>query len=171
METIFRARWVSVFGALFGVAGAVIMFAIGGVTTVRAVSIYLGLNELEALSDQAALTATVEIISALDQFLLGLVLFVFAYGVYALFVVPDRDMWQEKRKRVGAPDWLDIESVTDLKVRLLETIAILLAVLFLKTVLESASSGGAVPWSDIVIPISVLLFAASIWLIKRAHGH
>ena len=170
METVFRARYVSVFAVLFAIIGGVLMFAIGAVTIVRAVTIYLGAEELSALSDEAGLTATVEIVSALAQFLLGLVLFVFAYGVYALFVVPDRDDWQVKRKAIGAPDWLDITSVTDLKVRLLETIGVLLGVIFLGAALESTSTG-PIPWSAIILPIAVLLFAMAIWLIIRAHDH
>lgn len=61
--------------------------------------------------------------SSLDEYLLGLVLFIFADGVFRLFIV-DRLHGEE------VPEWFAIHSVTDLKVKLLETIAILLAVVF-----------------------------------------
>jgi uncharacterized membrane protein YqhA len=164
METIFRARYVSVIAVVFAAVGAVLMFFIGAVSTVDAVVYYLGGHEDKAFSSDAALAATVELVSALDQFLLGLVLLVFAFGVYSLWVVADTEAWEDERTRIHAPDWLNVESVTDLKVKLLEVIAVLLAVLFLKGVLIDPE----IVWADLVIPIAVVLFALTVWLIRRA---
>ena len=165
METVFRSRYVSVIAVVFGAFAAVTMFLIGAITTVKAIITYFGGDEFKALSSDAALATTVDLISSLDQFLLGLVLLVFAYGVYSLFVVADAEKWESERERVRAPDWLTVSSVTDLKVKLLEVIAVLLAVLFLKGVLEDT----AVTWEDIVVPAAVVLFGLTIWLIRRAH--
>jgi hypothetical protein len=49
-------------------------------------------------------------------------------------------------------------------VKLLEVIAVLLAVLFLKGVLIDPE----IVWADLVIPIAVVLFALTVWLIRRA---
>ncbi len=54
--------------------------------------------------------------------------------------------------------------MTNLKVKLIEVIAVLLAVLFLKGILENPD----VVWADLVIPLAVALFAGTIWLIRRA---
>lgn len=166
METIFRTRYLSVVAVFFGALGAVLMFVIGAVTTIDGVITYFGGHEDKAFSSDAALAATVEIVSSLDQFLLGLVLLVFAYGVYSLWVVADAAVWAERRKEIHAPDWLDVSSVTDLKVKLLEVVAVLLAVLFLKGVLKNPDT----TWSDLVVPIAVVLFALTVWLIRKA-GH
>ena len=163
METIFRTRYVSVIAVSFGAIGAVLMFIIGAVTTVDAVVTYLGGHEDKAFSSDAALAATVEIVSALDQFLLGLVLLVFAFGVYSLWIVADT---AETESRVHAPEWIKVTSVTDLKVQLIEVVAVLLAVLFLKGVLSNPQT----VWSDLVVPIAVVLFAGAVWLIRKA-GH
>jgi uncharacterized membrane protein YqhA len=167
METIFRSRYLSVIAVVFGAVGAVLMFVIGAVSTVDAIVSYLGGHEDKAFSSDAALAATVDLVSALDQFLLGLVLLVFAFGVYSLWVVADTEAWQEERTRVRAPDWLNVTSVTDLKVKLLEVIAVLLAVLFLKGVLVNPE----ITWPDLVVPIAVALFALTVWLIRRAELH
>ena len=166
METIFRTRYLSVVAVVFAAIGAVLMFLIGAVTTIDAIVTYFGGHEDKAFSSDAALAATVEIVSSLDQFLLGLVLLVFAYGVYSLWVVADATVWEEERTRLHAPDWLNVTSVTDLKVKLIEVIAVLLAVLFLKGVLLNPQT----TWPDLVVPISVALFALTVWLIRRA-GH
>jgi uncharacterized membrane protein YqhA len=166
METIFRTRYLSVVAVVFGAVGAILMFLIGAVTTIDAFVTYFGGHEDKALSSDAALAATVEIVSSLDQFLLGMVLLVFAYGVYSLWVVADSAIWDEERTKFHAPDWLKINSVTDLKVKLLEVVAVLLAVLFLKGVLQNPDTA----WSDLVVPIAVVLFALTVWLIRKA-GH
>ena len=140
------------------------MFVIGAVTTIDGVVTYFGGHEDEAFSSDAALAATVEVVSSLDQFLLGMVLLVFAYGVYSLWVVADAKIWADKRKEIHAPDWLTVASVTDLKVKLLEVVAVLLAVLFLKGVLKNPDTA----WSDLVVPIAVVLFALTVWLIRKA---
>jgi uncharacterized membrane protein YqhA len=163
METIFRTRYVSIVAVVFGAIGAILMFVIGAVTTVDSVATYLGGHEDAAFSSDAALAATVEIVSALDQFLLGLVLLVFAFGVYSLWVVTDTT---EKASTSQVPEWIKVTSVTDLKVQLIEVVAVLLAVLFLKGVLSNPET----VWSDLVVPIAVVLFAWTVWLIKRA-GH
>lgn len=163
METIFRIRYVSVIAVVFGAIGAVLMFIIGAVTTVDSVVTYFGGHEQAAFSSDAALAATVEIVSALDQFLLGLVLLVFAFGVYSLWIMPDT---AEEGSKIKAPSWIKVTSVTDLKLQLIEVVAVLLAVLFLKGVLSNPET----IWSDLVIPIAVVLFALTVWLIRRA-GH
>jgi uncharacterized membrane protein YqhA len=166
MEIIFRTRYLSVIAVVFGAVGAVLMFVIGAVTTIDAVVTYFGGHEDKAFSSDAALAATVEIVSSLDQFLLGLVLLVFAYGVYSLWVVADTAAWEEQRSKMHAPDWLNVTSVTDLKVKLIEVVAVLLAVLFLKGVLKNPMT----VWSDLVVPIAVVLLAGTVWLIRKA-GH
>jgi uncharacterized membrane protein YqhA len=163
METIFRTRYVSVIAVIFGAIGAVLMFIIGAVTTVDAVATYFGGHEDAAFSSDAALVATVEIVSALDQFLLGLVLLVFAFGVYSLWIMPDT---ADGDSKIKAPSWIKVTSVTDLKIQLLEVVAVLLAVLFLKGVLSNPET----VWSDLVVPMAVVFFGGTVWLIRRA-GH
>jgi uncharacterized membrane protein YqhA len=81
-------------------------------------------------------------------------------------VVADTAAWEEQRSKVHAPDWLNVTSVTDLKVKLIEVVAVLLAVLFLKGVLKNPMT----VWSDLVVPIAVVLLALTVWLIRGA-GH
>lgn len=161
LDIFFRARWLSVVAVLFAGLGAALMMLVGAVTTLEAVGEYFGAGEEESFSEEAALSTTTLLVSSLDEFLLGLVLFIFAYGVFRLFII-------DQREDRDVPDWFSIHSVTDLKVKLLETIAILLAVVFLKAVL-STPIGEALPWSALVTPIAVGIFALSILVLRRAH--
>ncbi len=161
LELIFKTRWISAIAVVFSGVGAALMMIVGAVSTIDAVGIYFGAEEQEEFSEEAALKTTTTLVASLDEFLLGLVLFIFAYGVFRLFIV-------DKLHGEQVPDWFSIHSVTDLKVKLLETIAILLAVVFLKAVL-GVPVGTPFQWTDLVTPIAVGIFAASIWVIKRAH--
>jgi uncharacterized membrane protein YqhA len=155
---------------VFAALGAVFMFVVGAVTTIKAIGIYFGSGEVKALSSDAALEATVDIVTALDQFLWGLFFVVFAFGAYSLFVIADRDQWDHARENLRAPDWLHISSVTDLKVMLLEVVAVIVAVLFLKIVLD-VSKGSDLPWNSLILPVAVLLFGLTVWLFRRADNH
>ena len=68
-----------------------------------------------------------ELVTIIDLFLLGTVLYIIAVGLYELFVDPGLPM----------PAWLRITTLDDLKERLLGVVAVLLAVTFL---------GSAVTW-------------------------
>ena len=111
LRVIFAARWINLIAVVFAGLGAALMMVVGGVSTIDSVGEYFGAGKEEAFGDNAALVASIKLISALDQFLLGLVLFIFAYGVYSLFIAPPAS---------DAPRWFAISSLTDLKVKLLE---------------------------------------------------
>jgi uncharacterized membrane protein YqhA len=63
----------------------------------------------------------VDLIELTDLFLLGMVLYVVAIGMYQLFINED----------VAIPDWMRVENLNDLKTQLINVIVVLLAVSFL----------------------------------------
>lgn len=163
MTTLLSLRFLTLIAVAFSALGALLMFVMGAVTTVQAIATYAGSGKGEALSSDAALDATVGVVTGLDQFLLALFLIIFASGVYTLWMRTDASPTR-------LPAWLTVESVTDLKVQLLEVIAVILAVLFLKLVLE-VTRAAELPWQVLVLPAGVLALAVSVWLIRRSeHG-
>jgi uncharacterized membrane protein YqhA len=94
---------------------------------------------------------SVEIISLVDLFLLGTVLYVVSVGLYQLFVDP----------QLPTPRWLKISDLDDLKERLLGTVVVLLAVSFLGYVVTWDGTfnllgvGGAI--GIVMVAISLLL--------------
>ena len=105
-------------------------------------------HELDA---EGAKHISVEVISLVDLFLLGTVLYVVAVGLYQLFVSP----------LLPTPTWLKITDLDDLKERLLATIVVLLAVSFLGYVVtwdgsfSLLAAGAAI--GVVLIAISLLL--------------
>jgi uncharacterized membrane protein YqhA len=63
----------------------------------------------------------VSVTEMIDLYLIGLVLIIFAFGLYQLFINPD----------IRVPAWMETDSLDTLKVRLLIVIAVILAVMFM----------------------------------------
>ena len=79
-------------------------------------------------STKGAKILSVDLITMIDLLLIGTVLYIFAVGLYELFIDQGLPM----------PRWLKITTLDDLKERLLGVVAVLLAVTFL---------GNAVTWN------------------------
>jgi uncharacterized membrane protein YqhA len=100
---------------------------------------------------EGAKHVSVEVISLVDLFLLGTVLYVVAVGLYQLFVNP----------HLPTPSWLKIRDLDDLKERLLGTIVVLLAVSFLGYVV---TWDGSLNLLGVGAAIGVVLVAISLLL-------
>jgi uncharacterized membrane protein YqhA len=112
---------VAVLGS-FAAAAAALVY--GGLATAVVVLQTFGGGDA---SEKGAKLLAVELVTIIDLFLLGTVLYIVAIGLYALFVDPGLPM----------PPWLQISTLDDLNERLLAVVVVLLAVTFL---------GSAVTW-------------------------
>ena len=84
-------------------------------------------------------------------------------GVAKLFLL-EHDPAQAQR--LSLPRWLDIETFTDLKILLWETILTALLVIGLATL--TSNLFGKPTWSALVIPAGILLLALSLYFMKKA---
>lgn len=83
---------------------------------------------LAVFDSHAELSKTVVgFIEVADIFLLAIVLYIMALGLYELFIDSD----------VPVPDWLVVRSLEDLKEKLVGVVVVVLAVFFLGRVIES----------------------------------
>jgi uncharacterized membrane protein YqhA len=93
--------------------------------------------------------------SIIDVFLLAMVLYIFALGLYELFI-----------GKLNVPPWLSIESVDELKVKLASVVILFVAIAYVKVL---------VAWED---PVNTLLFGAATGILiavliqyYKAKGH
>lgn len=153
--------WIAIVSSL---VGTLLMFYIGAVKTFFAVRQgifgYPGEGgSLEALESGDA--ATVYVIKALDAFLIGFVLFLFAYGVYRLFVC------NQTEKKDLLFTWIQFPGFGHLKLILTEVILVILFVKFLEIVLTRVET---LNWEMLVLPISILLLGITLKLVDLAGG-
>jgi uncharacterized membrane protein YqhA len=76
-----------------------------------------------SVSSEGAKTLSIEFIELVDLFLLGTVLYLIALGLYELFI----------DDTLPTPAWLHVETLDDLKNKLIAVIVVLLGVTFLRS--------------------------------------
>jgi uncharacterized membrane protein YqhA len=167
-------RFVSALSILSSLVGALVMFWIGTINTINAILLVIGAEDavVEGSSIEPTELATIELLECLDDFLVGLAFLYFAYGIYSLFI-------QLGQKDRDTPSWLRVTNIGTLKKTLLEVLVVLLAVIFVKGLLERLSFR-SLEWTYLVIPLSILAIAASTRLLqfedevsakKKEHSH
>jgi uncharacterized membrane protein YqhA len=155
------ARLLMLAAVIGSMVGAVLMVYISLESTVMAAwDLFMGDHDRMPAADATAF----KLISTLDHFLLAIVLLYFSFGIYGLFIRPDRDL-----EEIGVPGWLRVSGIGELKQTLAEVIVVVLFVLFLRVALEAfVGYGSDLAWQEAVkiltLPISIFLLAAGLRL-------
>lgn len=90
----------------------------------------------------------IALIEVMDIFLLATVLFIFAMGMYELFI-----------ENIELPEWLIINNLHDLKVKLSSVIILIMGITFLKHLVEWTDPAGTLFFGIAVAVVSVSLIA------------
>ena len=159
IRLFFGLRLVMIIASLGSFIGSLLMFYQGFLYLVEAFDTLRHPVE----GDHGVTQVTVPILEAVDSFLFGVVLIIFAYGIVVGFLVriPERIA-----RRL--PGWMMISGVGQLKQILAEVVVVVLIVIFARVVVES---GGHFEWSMLVLPVSIGILAGAIWLLELGAGH
>lgn len=104
---------------------------IGGIVLMVLGSIGILMATISTVLDRAPLKETiVSILTSVDAILLGTVLLVIGYGLYELFVDTNLEV----------PDWLEINTLDDLKAKLIGVIVAIIAVIFVGGLVDAKSA-------------------------------
>jgi uncharacterized membrane protein YqhA len=139
-------------GALIG---ALLMFWEG------AAKLATGLHRLFVAVDESQIVVGL-VLSATDSLIFGVVLLVFSFAITFGFVF---DTFGEREK---LPGWMRINSLSELKRTLVEVILLYLIVDFATDVAEQDAH---VSWQTLVIPVSISLIAAALWMMGAQSRH
>jgi len=90
----------------------------------------------------------IALIEVMDIFLLSTVLFIFAMGMYELFI-----------ESIELPEWLIINNLHDLKVKLSSVIILIMGITFLKHLVEWTDPAGTLFFGIAVAVVSASLIA------------
>jgi len=99
--------------------------------------------------------AVLTMVGSVDDYLFGLVLIIFSYGIYMLYLHD-----HSKTTNTEIPTWLIIKDIEQLKKTLAQVIVIILFVKFLEVVLTTNLT-----WESLIIPISIALLAIGLKLL------
>ena len=145
-------------------AGAILMFMLGVVDTYQAVLAFLFEPNGHMVDLPRGEAVVIHLISALDRFLIAVVLLYFGYGLYGLFIRPSH-----APEDLGLPKWLHVDRIGELKQTVAEVIIVILFVLFLRVALETFHSDApdlslAGIARLLLLPVSIVLLAAALRL-------
>jgi uncharacterized membrane protein YqhA len=107
---------------------------------------------------EAEKQVTVPVLEAVDAFLFGIVLVIFAYGIAIGFVFTLPEGYGKR-----LPVWMKVQGVGQLKATLAEVVIVVLIVIFARVVVEA---NGHFEWSMLVLPASILLIAVALRMIE-----
>jgi uncharacterized membrane protein YqhA len=145
-------RAIMLIGSVGALVGSLLMFLQGGFFLHEAWHTIL--TEGDAVQKQV----TVPVLEAVDSFLFGIVLVIFAYGIAIGFVFT-----LPKGYGTRLPVWMKVGGVGQLKATLAEVVIVVLIVIFARVVVEAQ---GRFEWSMLVLPASILMISIALRMIE-----
>tara|TARA_B110000114_G_scaffold77561_1_gene82144 strand:+ start:17 stop:511 length:495 start_codon:yes stop_codon:yes gene_type:complete len=145
-KVLWNARYITILSVVLSIVSSFTLLVIGSWEIIEAVIFYNPLFDESITSNNDLLF---KIISAIDLFLIGIVLLIFGFGIYELFV-SDIDFTNSKFNE----STLKIKDLDQLKNKIIKVIIIVLIVKFFEKILKFSES-----FKD---PIDILYFSLSI---------
>jgi uncharacterized membrane protein YqhA len=152
LSLLLGLRTIMLIGSAGAIVGSLLMFLQGGFYLHEAWHTLMTPGEAHARS------VTVPVLEAVDAFLFGIVLVIFAYGIAIGFVFSLPEGYGQ-----SLPKWMKVEGVGQLKATLAEVVIVVLIVIFARVVVEA---NGQMQWSMLVLPASIFLIAAALRMIE-----
>ena len=145
-------RAIMLIGSVGALVGSLLMFLQGGVF------LHEAWHTILAEGDAVQKQVTVPVLEAVDSFLFGIVLVIFAYGIAIGFVFTLPEGYGER-----LPIWMKVGGVGQLKATLAEVVIVVLIVIFARIVVEA---NGHLQWSMLVLPASILMISVALRMIE-----
>jgi len=157
-NALWGTRFIVLISVVLSIISSIILFLLGGWDIIQAI-IYknpLLNNDIETNNE-----LLFNIISSIDLFLIGIVLLIFGFGVYELFI-SEINFAKDK----FADSTLKINSLDQLKNKIIKVIIIVLIVKFFEKVLK-LSHNFTTPNDLILFSLSILAICIGYYLINR----
>jgi uncharacterized membrane protein YqhA len=145
-------RAIMLIGSVGALVGSLLMFLQGGVF------LHEAWHTILAEGDAVQKQVTVPVLEAVDSFLFGIVLVIFAYGIAIGFVFTLPEGYGTR-----LPTWMKVGGVGQLKATLAEVVIVVLIVIFARVVVEAQ---GHLQWSMLVLPASILMISVALRMIE-----
>ena len=157
-NVLWSTRFVVIIAVVLSIISSISLFLIGGWDIIQA-TIFNNPIFNENINNSNDLLF--KIISSIDLFLIGIVLLIFGFGVYELFI-SEIDFAKDK----FADSTLKINSLDQLKNKIIKVIIIVLIVKFFEKVLK-LSHNFSTPNDLLLFSISILSICIGYYLINR----
>ena len=157
-NALWSTRFIVLISVVLSIISSIILFLLGGWDIIQAIFYKNPLlnNDIETNNE-----LLFNIISSIDLFLIGIVLLIFGFGVYELFI-SEINFAKDK----FADSTLKINSLDQLKNKIIKVIIIVLIVKFFEKVLK-LSHNFTTPNDLILFSLSILAICIGYFLINR----
>ena len=145
-------RAIMLIGSVGALVGSLLMFLQGGFF------LHEAWHTILAEGDAVQKQVTVPVLEAVDSFLFGIVLVIFAYGIAIGFVFTLPEGYGKR-----LPPWMKVGGVGQRRLELAEVVIVVLIVIFARIVVEA---NGHLQWSMLVLPASILMISAALRMIE-----
>ena len=156
-KSLWGVRYITILPVLLSIISSVALLVLGGWEIIEAIIFYNPLFDDSINSNELLF----KIISAIDLFLIGIVLLIFGFGIYELFV-SEIDFANSKFNE----STLKIRDLDQLKNKIIKVIIIVLIVKFFEKVLKF-SENFKDPMDILYFSISILSICLGYYLINR----
>ena len=157
---IWRSRFIVILSVIFGLFGAIVLFVVASID-IYSISVFT-IKALISHSHPPKLHESLvsTIIGAVDLYLIAVVLFIFAFGLYELFVSDiDEAINEQKASKI-----LQIKSLDQLKDKIAKVIVMVLVVSFFQRVLHTEYNGAQ---EMLYFAISILALAIGLYFLHK----
>ena len=144
---IWRSRFVVIFAVVFGLLGAIVLFIVASIDIWNVAVYAFDTIITHAHPDKFHEDIVAGIIGAVDLYLIAVVMFIFAFGIYELFISKIDEAADSSRSQI-----LAIHSLDQLKDKIAKVIVMVLVVNFFQRVLVT----------NFTTPMEMMYFALSI---------
>jgi len=155
---LWNFRYITVLAVILSILSAFTLIVIGSWDIIEAVIFYNPLFDASISSNNELLF---KLISAIDLFLIGIVLLIFGFGIYELFV-SEIDFANSK----FTESTLKIRDLDQLKNKIIKVIIIVLIVKFFEKVLKFSENFTS-PMDILYFGLSILSICVGYYLINR----
>jgi len=161
---IWRSRFIIILAVVFGLIGAIVLFIIASIDIWDAAvysfsTIFSGEHPENFHEDIVG-----AIIGAVDLYLIAVVLFIFAFGIYELFI----SEIDEASENENSNKLLAIHSLDQLKDKIAKVIVMVLVVSFFQRVLHT---NFATPLEMLYFAVSITALALGLFFLNKVGSH
>ncbi len=163
---IWRSRFIVLLAVFFGLIGAVILFIIASmdIWNVAVVSFQVVTHAIPH-PEQFHEDVVAGIIGAVDLYLIAVVMFIFAFGLYELFI---SDIDEAKEHADGEHQLLAIHNLDQLKDKIAKVIVMVLVVNFFQRVLHTKF---ATPLEMLYFALAITALAVGLYFLSKVGKH
>ena len=162
--TIWNTRFVIILAVVFGLLGAIVLFIVASLDIVEVTKYTFNTIITHAHPKDFHEDIVSQIIGAVDLYLIAVVLFIFAFGLYELFISA---IDQAEESEVGNKI-LSIKSLDQLKDKIAKVIIMVLVVNFFQRVLHTQYNGAL---EMLYFSASILLLSVGLYYLHKGDNH